>query len=710
METNLDYASIKKMFRKAKENLPKYEILNYISQSVCRDGINHENQELLLRVLDRKSEFRSYNDILKSLVRKFGLYPYLRNFDLSLSEELVCEIHKPKGMSNVVFHNLQNQIYYTLIRKENVVLSAPTSFGKSLIIDSIISSKVFDNIMIIVPSIALIDETRKRLMKFKDQYQIISFSGQSVGKRNVLILTQERAIDYLDKVNVDFFVIDEFYKLDVKDSQDDNDSREIVLNQVFYKLFKSGANYYLLGPNIEQLIAPKLEEQKYHFIKTDYKTVVSEFHHVSTNLNEKSKRLVELCADIDGQTLIYCQSPGSANKVAKLLLDTLKPEKVEANDEYVNWIKRNYHAEWYYPKYIDYGIGVHHGKIPRSLAQKSVELFNNGDLKFLICTSTLIEGVNTKARNVIIYDNNVNRQKMDFFSFNNICGRSGRMNSYMIGNVYTFFERPQPKLPFVNVPDFGDDTTIIPHGLLINMDEMDLNSENQQQISKYKTQNLLSTELLKRHSYLKLDYLLELAFFIDSLSSAQINKLCWTAEPDYEELKYACCLIWDYLVKSKRMISSVKSGPQLCFKIRQFEKNKSINKYLCSLTAKEKDPDKCNTIIEEALDFMRQWLNFKFPRYLVTLQDVINEVLDKKGINHCNYSYYASCAECFFTKPYVVPFDECGLPIQISMKISKYISDENIDSSMQSLRNINVQNLNLCTIEKQMITDVQRTL
>lgn len=44
------------------------------------------------------------------------------------------------------------------------------------------------------------------------------------------------------------------------------------------------------------------------------------------------------------------------------------------------------------------------------------------------------------------------------------------------------------------------------------------------------------------------------------------------------------------------------------------------------------------------------------------------------------------------------------------MKISKYISDENIDSSMQSLRNINVQNLNLCTIEKQMITDVQRTL
>lgn len=156
---------------------------------------------------------------------------------------------------------------------------------------------------------------------------------------------------------------------------------------------------------------------------------------------------------------------------------------------------------------MKYGIGVHHGKIPRALAQKSVEMFNRGLLKFLICTSTLIEGVNTKARNVIIYDNIVNRKKMDFFSFNNICGRSGRMNSYMIGNIYTFYEQPQPELPFVNVPVFGDDTTTIPDNLLINMDDDDLTKETQQQIQRYKKQNLLSSDLLKKHSYVKLDYL-----------------------------------------------------------------------------------------------------------------------------------------------------------------------------------------------------------
>mgnify|MGYP004526304365 FL=1 len=572
MAAALNYNSIKKMLRKGEVNLPKFEILNYISQSVNQNGINSEGQELLLRVLDRKDDFMEYEDIIVSLVRKYGLYPYLKNFNLSLSDEIACEIHKPEGMDNIVFHSKQNEIYYTLIHKGNVVLSAPTSFGKSLIIDSIITSDLYNNIMIIVPSIALIDETRKRLIRFNKQYRVISFSGQSLGKRNIFVLTQERALDYIGKADIDFFVIDEFYKLDMKENQDENDSREIVLNQVFYKLFKSHANYYLLGPNIERLIAPKLSEHKYEFIKTDYKTVVSEFHHISDNHLNKEGKLLKLCEQISGQTLIYCQSPASANKVAELLFNHLELEQIENNEDFVHWIKQNYHPDWNYPKYLERGIGVHHGKIPRALAQKSVEMFNRGLLKFLICTSTLIEGVNTKARNVIIYDNTVNRKKMDFFSFNNICGRSGRMNSYMIGNIYTFHEQPQPELPFVNVPVFGDNTTAIPDNLLINMDDDDLTKETQQQIQRYKKQNILSPDLLKKHSYVKLDYLLELGQYLNGLPSHSLKLIAWSGTPSYEELNKTCNLIWDYFVKSNRMISSVRSGKQLCYKIKQFEK------------------------------------------------------------------------------------------------------------------------------------------
>ena len=711
METGLSYNDIKKILRKTDKIQYKFEILQYISQSFKENGENTEGQELLLRVLDRKDEFEDYKEVLKSLIRQYGLYPYLKNFELSLSDELVCEIHKPEGLDNIVFHRLQNEIYYTLLHKGNVVLSAPTSFGKSLIIDSIISSNIYANIMIIVPSIALIDETRKRLIRYQNkQYRVISFPGQFLGKKNIFVLTQERALDYIDKIDIDFFVIDEFYKLNIQDGQDENDSREIVLNQVFYKLFKSNAHYYLLGPNIERLIAKRLKEEDFRFIKTDFKTVVSEYHYLTASAQNKDKRLVELCKKLSGQTLIYCQSPASANKVAYILHEKLVGKRIVQNIPFVEWITENYHPDWNYPKYIEYGIGVHHGRIPRALAQKSVELFNQGLLHYLICTSTLIEGVNTKARNVIIYDDVVNRKKMDFFSFNNICGRSGRMNSYMIGNIYTFYERPQPELPFVNISVLDDEPTHIPDNLLINMDEEDLNVESRQKISKYKEQGVLTQELLRKHSYIRLDYLIELGQYLTDLPMSNLKKMIWKGEPKYDEVKTACELIWKYIVKSNRKISTISSGSQLCYKINQFARCKKISDYLKTIVNVEKKAVDKNSEIESALDFMRQWLNYKFPRYLMTLQDVVNEILDTRNLPHCDYSHYASYVESYFQQSYVIPFDECGLPIQISVKIRKFIQGDNVDSAIRSLKGLNVAKIPISYLKKKMIEDVQRSL
>lgn len=158
------------------------------------------------------------------------------------------------------------------------------------------------------------------------------------------------------------------------------------------------------------------------------------------------------------------------------------------------------------------------------------------------------------------------------------------------------------------------------------------------------------------------------------------------------------------------LLFSVRSGKQLCFKIKQFEKSKTISNYLNSIISRYNSEEKNNELIECALDFMRQWLNYKFPRYLMTLQDVVNEILEKKGLLECDYSYYASYVECYFTKPYVIPFDECGLPIQISTKIKKYISNDSIDSAIESLRNLETEKLQISSFEKRMIRYVQRNL
>ena len=134
--------------------IKEVEILVVTEQSV--------GQEFVLRLLSRIEDFQGMETMIHSLVRQVGLFPYLEEENLSLKDTIAYEVHRPSGFKeNIVFHHAQAEVYYTLLRGENVVLSAPTSFGKSLIIDSIIASQQHSNIFIIVPTIALIDETAR---------------------------------------------------------------------------------------------------------------------------------------------------------------------------------------------------------------------------------------------------------------------------------------------------------------------------------------------------------------------------------------------------------------------------------------------------------------------------------------------------------------------------------------------------------------------
>lgn len=147
-------------------NIDKFQVIKEITILVASNQI--VGQEFVLRLLAKRTEFKGFDSMIDALVRQVGLFPYLDEEKLSLKDTIAYEIHRPTGFKeSVVFHHAQAEVYYTLLKGKNVVLSAPTSFGKSLIIDSIIAFQKYLNIIIIVPTIALIDETRKRLSKLK---------------------------------------------------------------------------------------------------------------------------------------------------------------------------------------------------------------------------------------------------------------------------------------------------------------------------------------------------------------------------------------------------------------------------------------------------------------------------------------------------------------------------------------------------------------
>lgn len=663
-------------------------------------------QEFVLRLLARIEDFQGMESMIYSLVRQVGLFPYLEEENLSLKDSIAYEVHRPSGFKeNIVFHHAQAEVYYTLLRGENVVLSAPTSFGKSLIIDSIIASQKHSNIFIIVPTIALIDETRKRLSKFKDSYKIITHPSQSFSQRNIFILTQERAIEIIPDANVDFFVIDEFYKLS---PQKTDEERCHVLNQVFYMLVKKEAQFYLLGPNIEQVTTSLLDNIKFKFIKTDYKTVVSERNPVNLKDGEDPiERLIELSSSLKEPTLIFCQSPASANKVAKAFCNSNKFERTDKNKDLVDWLRDNYHSQWILPDCLEYRIGIHHGRIPRAIAQKCIRLFNEGKIRYLICTSTLIEGVNTKAKNVIVYDNKIANTRFDYFTFNNICGRSGRMGSHFIGHIYLFHEPPIAELPLVDFPIFSQ-TDEAPEKLLINVDVEDLNESSKCKLKKYFEQDVLSQETLKKNSYIDLDKQLNLANFIRDKLKDIHGLMKWEQYPTNEQLKSACRLIWDYFVSSKKRIYGVSSGDQLHFRLNQFRGAGGIKNFITAIIDVEeaKTTDSINNAIELAFDIQRHWINYQFPRYLMSLADIANDIFRKNNLPLCDYSYFASLVECYFMSPYVIPMDEYGLPIQISTKIGDIMGiSSNIDEALEQLHNFIPSQQNFSSIECEFIEE-----
>lgn len=642
-------------------------------------------QELVLRAMDKYDLFNESSGIIDSLARELGLFPYLEPERLSFQDLLAYEAHRVTiADKDIVFHGPQAEVFYKLINGQSIVLSAPTSFGKSLIIDALISSDYFDNIVIVVPTIALIDETRRRLSKFAESYKIITHSLQIIGKRNIYVLTQERVLEENFVGKVDFFVIDEFYKLS---PWADSGNRCALLNEAFYRLYKKCNHFYMLGPNIEGIAGEFIENVKFEFIKFNYNTVVTEFHDHTTK--NKEDKLIKICKSIVGQTIVFCSSPARANEVAKQICSVVNNEVSPQSKEISDWVSEKYHKDWVLSEALRHGVAIHHARIPRGVSQYLVDLFNDGKIDFLVCTSTLIEGVNTSTKNIICYDDNINKKKFDIFTFNNIAGRSGRMFRHFIGHVYILSPPPQTKLPFVDIPVYtqGPNT---PESLLINLDQEDLSDESRERIKSIIEQKDLSIDTIRTNKTVEPKEQINFAKVLNKNIFEWAPVLAWKGYPTYEQLLFICNCIWDYFSGSSLGNRSVFSAKQLAFKINELSFKKPIKKLVEESLAYKPDQN-IDDVIAQILDFQRLWVNFHFPRLLRAIESIVNESLRANNIpDSCDYSAYSVLVENYFYDASLVALEEYGLPLEVGKLFEDKLSTEGkLDNALSSLRDLN---------------------
>lgn len=426
-------------------------------------------RKFLINVLENWDQV---NDDAKSiwldLIERAGFYPYyidkiesIENYNQSLQSSVRSAFFKSDFLNGIYFHEQQKEIERAVSLKKNVAVSAPTSFGKSLLIEEFVARKQYNNILIIQPTLALIDETRKNMSKYLNYYNIVINTKQKATDRNIFILTAERVLEYVGLPKIDFFIVDEFYKV----SNLRNDDRIDALNISIMKIMDYKPQALFLTPCVNSLSDRFIERYNVVFFKTDYSLVNTNIIEVRKNnrplkSNQKKKELFKLLKELKEPSIVYVKSPNEAYKLANEYINYLKPTNfANSNLPVFEWMDENISEKWKLKKLMMNGIGAHNGALPRHIVSSEIEMFNNGILSILFATVSLIEGVNTVAKNILIYSQNKGSNPIDFFDFANIKGRAGRMGKYYTGNVYLFNEELQPEEFSIDVP-FVDQANI----------------------------------------------------------------------------------------------------------------------------------------------------------------------------------------------------------------------------------------------------------
>lgn len=318
-------------------------------------------------------------------------------------------------------------------------------------------------------------------------------------------------------------------------------------------------------------------------------------------------------------------------------------------------MKNNYSSNYILAELVKKGVGIHNGRLHRSLSQIQIRLFEeeNG-LNDLVSTSSIIEGVNTSAENVIIWSNKNGVSNLNNFTYKNIIGRGGRMFKHFIGKVY-LLDRPPFQEPATLDLEFTDDLINS-----INKDEIELTVEQLETANDFSNEmdivlgkgvydEILKNNLLQIFSP---NHLKAIAYEMrkDIYSWNGLAYLNSENPDDWNRILYKIMrLIGNVEVRYRDLIAYIKN-------ISKNWKN-SIPQILLNLQG--------NNITIERYFELERVVSFKIASMVREVNYLYN-IITKKDVDVSSFSFKLSNA---FLPRNVYELEEYGLPRMISKKI-----------------------------------------
>ncbi|WP_418511255.1 DEAD/DEAH box helicase [Corallibacter sp.] len=396
------------------------------------------------------------------------------------------------GGKSIIGSDYQKKLWNSLINSnENLAISAPTSAGKSFIIQNYIletftKAESFFAVYI-VPTRALIAQVSEDFKNvLGDDVSIntayIENEDNEIPQfrpKELYILTPERTLkliqeSYNNPIFPDLIFIDEVQNIENEDSRGflfefllneiENQwpqSRKIIAGpfldkpHILFKLIFSeeSENLQTIFSPVFQLKAclrPDRNKNKKIIVKLFFQGMQINEIAIDVDFNfkklisNKKKTLIKIVM-LFGQkskNIIYFPRPdwaeGFSTDLSKAIVKELGVDKVN-NDEDINdlidLIKEEVHPEYFLIDGLNTKTAFHHGKLPEIIRGELEYLFANGKLDNIVCTSTLMEGINLPAEKVFIAHAKKDNIKLNPFELGNIVGRAGRIKDSLIGTV-----------------------------------------------------------------------------------------------------------------------------------------------------------------------------------------------------------------------------------------------------------------------------------
>lgn len=396
-------------------------------------------------------------------------------------EEIQRRQENTIASEDLTLTDYQKKLWGTLNAYEPTAISAPTSAGKSFLVQAYIVHRFRQGaplaVAYVVPTRALIAQVQADLTKALARAELGTVDVISIPldeddepkERAVFVMTQERLqvlFGNHPELTLDIVVVDEAH------SVEDGD-RGILLQSVVDEITIRAprAQVIFATPTVSNLDIfqtmaglPVLQ-----ISQTDEATVSQNF--VNVVVKSGTKGVVDLevqdkdgrrtvgskvigqalhsrveclvhvsnAMGLDRQSIVYANGQADAEKIAFQLSDLRSADgpKSEALQELAELAREAVHPMYLLATTVGNGIGFHYGNIPTILRAAVEKAFDDGHLTHLVCTSTLLSGVNLPAGNLFLCEpNRGNGTPLGSVDFWNLAGRAGRLSREFQGNIY----------------------------------------------------------------------------------------------------------------------------------------------------------------------------------------------------------------------------------------------------------------------------------